>query len=167
MENSIGKVVTGYFRSAPPIGLPWKHTSPIKRNITVRSRFRMNTAVCSKNTVFHSMNAMCGTESYFALSGLGVFWGTKPRALPWAIPLRPVGASNPTRQSRNQKSWTTILFSRSSTTTRLAGHGLKNLRHHDQDLGSKGLICLNQQSTVPEGFFLVQLLLKHRAACLN
>ena len=30
----------------------------------------------------------------FALTGLDVFWADEPKALPWAILLRPVGAGN-------------------------------------------------------------------------
>jgi putative transposase len=36
----------GFFRSVPLIGLRSKPTSPIRPNITARSRFRMNTAAC-------------------------------------------------------------------------------------------------------------------------
>lgn len=31
-------------------------------------------------------------RSWFALAGLDLFWAGEPRVLPWAIPLRPVGA---------------------------------------------------------------------------
>jgi hypothetical protein len=39
------------------------------------------------------MNAMCGTDLHFALSGLGIFLSIEPRALPWAIAFGPFGAS--------------------------------------------------------------------------
>ena len=32
---------------------------------------------------------MCGIEGHFALSGLGLSGGIEPRALPWAIAVRP------------------------------------------------------------------------------
>lgn len=38
------------------------------------------------------MNAMCGIDLYFSLSGLGLLGGIEPRALPWAISLRRVAA---------------------------------------------------------------------------
>jgi hypothetical protein len=37
---------------------------------------------------------MCGIELHFALSGLGMFLGIEPRALPWAITFGPVGAGH-------------------------------------------------------------------------
>ena len=39
------------------------------------------------------MNAMCGIDLYFAPSGLGMFLGIEPRALPWAIASCRVAAS--------------------------------------------------------------------------
>ena len=40
------------------------------------------------------MNAMFGIDRHFALSGLGLWGGIEPRALPWAIACRPFGAGN-------------------------------------------------------------------------
>ena len=40
------------------------------------------------------MNAMCGTDLHFALSGLGIFLSIEPRALPWAFTFGPFGAGH-------------------------------------------------------------------------
>ena len=100
MRTVIGRVATGFFPSVPPIVRLWSNTSAIRPSIIARSRFRRNTAVSWKNTASNMMNAMCGIELHFALSGLGMSWGIEPRAwpfgprvAPWAIASCRVAAS--------------------------------------------------------------------------
>ena len=85
MRTFIGKAATGFFPSAPRIVRRWSNTSATRPSITASSRFRRNTAAFWKNTVSNSMNAMCGIDLHCAPSGLDMFWGIGPRALPWAI----------------------------------------------------------------------------------
>lgn len=76
---------------------PSANTSPASGSITARKRFRKNTANFSNETESPSMRNMYGIDRLYrgdwgTLSGFKRMNAINPRALPWAVIDRPVGA---------------------------------------------------------------------------
>lgn len=85
---------TGRLPSANPMSQQSAITSPDNANIIGSKRSRKNTGRFWKNTASRLMNGMCGIERRVGppFQGFELFGGLVPRALPWAVTGRAVGA---------------------------------------------------------------------------
>ena len=96
----IGRAAMAYFRLAHRIDEQLNHISKIRPSITERLASKMNTEICCADMESNTMSAMSGIEhtaTITPLQGSDTLTTTNPKALPWAIELRPFGAQRTLR----------------------------------------------------------------------
>lgn len=100
----IGRADTGCFPSAPRIGRRLKTIWQNKRSTTAWLHSRKNTGSFAPNTTWPLMSGMFGIEAMctevFRPFRAGIILTGNPRAVPWAITGRPVGAQQARQEGR-------------------------------------------------------------------